>query len=151
MNGDHSDFVTKTVACAPLSGEYYNADKALVFNMIVSFTTGQPSSDWIKNTLKYSDGRRSMEALRNHFAGKGNVTHNLAETERLHQVTHYKSERAITFDILDSLDIKVSKLLVRRINSDGATLGFGSALNTSTTPMGFNSGATIDDLLEEEY
>jgi hypothetical protein len=98
VDGDHSDFVTKTVACAPLSGEYYDADKASVFNMIVSFTTGQPSGDWIKNTLKYSDGRRSMEALRNHFAGEGNATRNLAEAERLHQATHYKSERAMTFE-----------------------------------------------------
>lgn len=77
----------------------------------------------------------------------------LSDNKKIHADIRAKEfdERAITFDILDSLDIKVSKLLVRRINSDGATLGFGSALNTSTVPMGFNSGATIDDLVEEEY
>ena len=42
---NHPDFVTKTVACAPLTGEYYMADRTSVFNMIVSFTTGQPSGD----------------------------------------------------------------------------------------------------------
>ena len=41
--------------------------------MIVSFTVGQPSGDWIKDTLKYSDGRKSMNALRTHFAGEGNT------------------------------------------------------------------------------
>ncbi len=77
----------------------------------------------------------------------------LSDNKKIHADIRAKEfdERAITFDILDSLDIKVSKLLVRRINSDGLTLGFGAALNTSTTPMGFNSGATIDNLVEEEY
>ena len=63
-------------------------------------------------------------------------------------------ERSTSFDILDSIDIKVSKLLVRKVSSSGgATLGFGSALNTSTTPMGFSGGSTdtITDLVEEEY
>ena len=98
VDGDHSDFVTKTVACAPLAGEYYDADKQSVYNMIVSFTTGQPSGDWIKSTMRYSDGRRSMTALRDHFAGEGNATRNLAEAERLQQAIHYKSERAMTFE-----------------------------------------------------
>ena len=98
-NGNHPDFVAETIACAPLSGEYYQADSTSVFNMIVSFTTGQPSGDWIKSTLKHSDGRRSMEALRKHFAGEGNATRNLAEAERLHESIHYKNERAMTFEV----------------------------------------------------
>ena len=64
------------------------------------------------------------------------------------------NERSTSFDILDSIDIKVSKLLVRKVSSSGsATLGFGSALNTSTTPMGFSGGSTdtITDLVEEEF
>ena len=62
-----------------------------MFNLIVSFTTGQPSGDWIKSTLCYSDGRRSMTALRTHFAGAGNATRNKAEADRLHDSLHYKS------------------------------------------------------------
>ena len=96
---NYPDFVSKTIACAPLSGEFYDADKTTVFNMIVSFTTGQPSGDWVKETLKFSDGRRSMQALRNHFAGEGNVTCNLAEAERLYQSIHYKNERAMNFEV----------------------------------------------------
>ena len=76
--GNHPDFVTDTVACAPLTGEYYMADRKSVFNIIVLFTTGQPSGDWIKSTLRYSGGRRLMEALIRHFAGEGNATPNLA-------------------------------------------------------------------------
>jgi hypothetical protein len=98
INGEHSDFVSQTISCAPLTGEYYSADRMTVFNMIVSFTTGQPSGDWIKNTLKYSDGRRSMNALRAHFAGEGNASRNMAEAERMHESIHYKSERALSFE-----------------------------------------------------
>jgi len=36
----YPDFVAQTIACAPLSGEFYDADKITVSNMIVSFTTG---------------------------------------------------------------------------------------------------------------
>ena len=96
---DYTDFVSRTVACAPLDGEYYTADRLTVFNMLVSFTTGQPSGDWIKSTLRYSDGRRSMNALRTHFAGEGNATRNMAEADRLHESLVYKNERALSFEI----------------------------------------------------
>ena len=97
-NGDYPDFIMKTIGCAPLVGEYYSADRLTVFNMIVSFTTGQPSGDWIKNTIRYADGRRSMKALRTHFAGEGNATRNMAEADRLHETLHYKSERSMSFE-----------------------------------------------------
>jgi len=42
---NYPDFVAKTIACAPLPGEFYDADKTTVFNMIVSFTTGKSSGD----------------------------------------------------------------------------------------------------------
>ena len=96
---EFTDFVSQTVACAPLAGEYYTADRLAVFNMLVSFTTGQPSGDWIKTTLRYSDGRRSMNALRTHFAGEGNASRNMAEADRLHESLVYKNERALSFEI----------------------------------------------------
>ncbi len=97
-NGDFPDFITQTIECAPLHGEYFKADRLTVFNLIVSFTTGQPSGDWIKNTLRYSNGRRSMKALRTHFAGEGNATRNLSTADRLKESLHYRSERSMTFE-----------------------------------------------------
>ena len=94
----HPDFLSKSIACAPLSGEDYEADRMTVFNFIVSFTTGYPSGDWVKNTLRFSDGRKSMAALRNHFSGEGNATRSLAEAERLKSTLHYKNERAMAFE-----------------------------------------------------
>ena len=97
-DGQHTNFVSKTVACAPLEGEYYLADRLTVFNLILSFTTGQPSGDWIKNTIKYNDGRRSMQALRAHFAGEGNASRNKAVADALKASLHYKNERAMPFE-----------------------------------------------------
>ena len=47
--------------------------------------------------MKYSDGRRSMKALRAHFAGEGNASRNMAKADRLKEHLHYKSERAMSF------------------------------------------------------
>jgi hypothetical protein len=95
---EYSDFITKTIACAPLSGEYFIADRLTVFNMIVAFTTGQTSSAWIKHTLRSSNGRLSMKALRDHFTGEGNATRNIAEADRLKDSLHYNNERSMTFE-----------------------------------------------------
>lgn len=98
IGGGFNDFITETIECAPLSGEYYLADRQTVFNMLVSFTTGQPSGDWIKSTTRHADGRRSMKQLRDHFSGEGNATRNIAEADRLKETLHYKSERAMPFE-----------------------------------------------------
>ena len=98
INGNYTDFISKTIACTPLSREYYESDRLTVFNMIVSLTTGEPSGDQIKNTLKHSDRRRSMKALHDHFAGEGNTSCNKAEADRLYQNLYYKSERAMPFE-----------------------------------------------------
>jgi hypothetical protein len=94
----YTEFINKTVACAPLQGEHYDADKLTVFNFIVSFTTGQPSGDWVKDTVRYSNGRRSMKALRDHFLGEGNATRSLASAEGLRSSLHYKNERSMAFE-----------------------------------------------------
>ena len=76
------------------------ADRVTVFNMIASFTTGHPSHDWIKSSLRFCDGRRSMKALRDHFEGEGNASRNKNEADRLKESLHYKSERAMSFEIV---------------------------------------------------
>lgn len=95
---EHTEFINKTVACAPLLGEHFDADKLTVFNFIVSFTTGQPSGDWVKDTVRYSNGRRSMKALRDHFLGEGNATRSLASAEGLRSSLRYVNERSMAFE-----------------------------------------------------
>ena len=82
-----------------MDGEYYAADSLPVFNMVVSFRSSQTSGEWIKTTMKKSDGWRSMEALRRHLSGEGTATRNIEEVERLNESLHYKSEREISFEI----------------------------------------------------
>ena len=91
-------FVAKTIACAPLSGTAYEHDSLQVHEMLINFTTGQPSHAWIKSVEKYEDGRRSMNALREHFEGKGNATRNLAEANRIRDTLYYKNERSLSFE-----------------------------------------------------
>ena len=77
----YSNFMEKTIYCASLNGTIYDADKDTVHQAILSFTTGHPSEDWIKDKNKYKDGRHSMQALKNHFAGEGNATRRIAEAD----------------------------------------------------------------------
>ena len=56
-NAVYPTFVTRMIACTPLTGEYFEANKLTVFNMIMDFTTGQLSGDWVKAMHCYADGR----------------------------------------------------------------------------------------------
>ena len=94
----YSNFMEETVYCAPLNGTIFDADKNTVHQAILSFTTGYPSEDWIKDKNKYRDGCRSMKALRDHFAGEGNATRRIAEADRLKKSLHYKNERSLAFE-----------------------------------------------------
>ena len=63
LNATYPDFVTMTIVYTPLAGEYYEADKLTVFNVIIAFTTGKPSGDWVKANHCYEDGYQSMKKL----------------------------------------------------------------------------------------
>lgn len=93
-----TSFVEKTVASAPLKGTFYEADSDTVHQAIVSFTTGETSENWIKSVSRHRDGRKSMQALRDHFSGEGNVTRRIAEADRLKENLHYKNERSLSFE-----------------------------------------------------
>jgi len=95
----HPDFMMKSIAYAPLNSEDFEADHLIVFNFLMPFMTNYSSRDWIKNTLRYSDGRRSMAALRDHFLSKGNAFRSLAKAEQLKLISYYKNEIVIIFEI----------------------------------------------------
>ena len=86
------------IACAPLNSIGFQADDKAVQQSLISFTTGQTSEDWIKPVLKFKSGRKSMQALRDHFSGEGNVTRRIAEADRFKETLHYKNERSLTFE-----------------------------------------------------
>ena len=96
--GPHANFTEECIACAPLTGVAYDSDRSAFHQALVSFTTGQPSENWIKAINRHKDGRRSMTALRNHFSGEGNVTRRIAEADRYKDTLHYKNERSLPFE-----------------------------------------------------
>ena len=61
------DFTDKCVACAPLQGPAFDADKRKVHQIIVSFTKGELSEDWLKPFKHLKNGRIDMIELRRHF------------------------------------------------------------------------------------
>ena len=93
-----TNFTSRTIACAPLNGTHYEDDRYSVYHLLLSFTTGQPSEDWIKSTRKNTDGQISMKDLRDHFSGEGNTSRNISEAERLRETLQYKNERTMYFE-----------------------------------------------------
>lgn len=60
----------------------------------------------------------------------------------------------VLYTFLDNMKIKPIRLIIKeRASSGGATLGFGTTLNTNTRPLGFSggSGVTHTTLVEEDF
>ena len=95
----YNDFTEQAIACAPLFGPAFDADKRRVHQYIVSFTKGQLSEDWIKGGKKKKNGRDDMIKLRDHFKGEGNSSRRIAVAERLRDSLHYKNERSLSFEM----------------------------------------------------
>ena len=94
----YASFLDETIYCEPLNGSYFDADKQVVHQALISFTAGQPSEDWLKSVARHKDGRRSMQALRDHFSGEGNATRRIAEADRMKKNLHYKNEKSLSFE-----------------------------------------------------
>ena len=97
--GPFANFNEQCISQAPLSGVAYEADRSSVHQHLISFTTGQPSENWIKPVLRFRDGRKSMKVLCSHFEGEGNSTRRIAEADRYRDNLHYKSERSLKFEL----------------------------------------------------
>ena len=85
-SNSYCDFTEECITCAPLSGVAYEADRSTVHQSLVSFTTGQPSEDWLKPKAKIKDGRRSIQALRDHFSGESNTSRRVSEADRVKDI-----------------------------------------------------------------
>ena len=60
--------------------------------------------NWIHPLAHYQDGPCDMQALCNHYTGKGNSTHHIADAKCIQVAFHYMSEHTLPFNkFLDSL------------------------------------------------
>ena len=89
--------MAESVARFPLTGPDYESDALQVHQIIRSLTVGENAEQWLRELIKYKDGRRDMMALRAHYRGEGNNSRRIAAAEQLHSTLHYKDERALSF------------------------------------------------------
>jgi hypothetical protein len=95
---------SRLIARAPLVGQYFVADSRRVHQLLTGYLQGENTEAWIRSIAKFQDGRRDMIALRRHYAGEGNSTRRIADSKKIQNSLHYKSERSLPFNkFLDSL------------------------------------------------
>ena len=92
----YGSFNEQAIACAPLSGDVYQADSRKVHQLLKSFLQTETAELWIKPLSRCQSGRDDMEALRKHYSGEGNTSRRIATAERL-AIRCYKNERAMPF------------------------------------------------------
>ena len=63
----------------------------------MNFLVAESAEQWIKNLAPRVNRRLDMEALRNHYGGKGNASRHIVTAEKLRETLHYKSERSMPF------------------------------------------------------
>ena len=91
------DFNRKIIACAPLHGTHFRTDARKVHQLLKNYLVAETAEQWTKHLARYSDGRRDMAALRDHYAGEGNASRRIASADRMRESLHYKSERSLPF------------------------------------------------------
>ena len=91
------DIVARSIACAPLNNATFRADARKVHQLLMNFLVAESAEQWIKNLAPRVNGRLDMEALHNHYGGKGNASQCIAMAEKLRETLHYKSERSMPF------------------------------------------------------
>lgn len=95
---EYASHMERMIACAPLAGVHYNADRLRVHQIIKGCVHATPAWEWITHLDRYADGRRDYVALRAHYEGKGTMNRRLADAESMLQKLHYKSERVFSFE-----------------------------------------------------
>ena len=92
------DFISRSVACAPLQGAAFRADARKVHQLLMNFLVAESAEQWIRGHVNQVNGRLDMVALRNHYSGEGNASRRIATAEKLRETLHYKSEHSLPFN-----------------------------------------------------
>ena len=90
-----NDFIARSIACAPLNDSSFRADARKVHQLLMNFLVAESAEQWIKDLTPHVNGRRDMQALRNHYGAEGNASRRIATAEKLRESLHYKSERSL--------------------------------------------------------
>ena len=114
-----SDFIARSIACAPLDDASFRPDAREVHQLLMNFLVAESAEQWIKDLAPRVNGRRDLEALRSHYGGEGNTSRRITMAEKLHESLHYKSAKSMAGDALKEFitDIGVPDKIVM----DGTT------------------------------
>ena len=92
-----NDFIACSIAYAPLDDASLRANARKAHQLLMNFLVAESMEQWTKDLAPRVNGRRDMEALRNHYGGEGNASRRMATAEKLRESLHYKSERSLPF------------------------------------------------------
>ena len=90
--------VERLIHEAPLEGPVFNADNHQVYRIIKSKLVGTDNWEWISQYDRTENGRATMNTLRTHYDGPGEITKRVARAEAQIQSLHYKSEQTFSFE-----------------------------------------------------
>ena len=83
-----NDFTARSIACAPLNDSSFRADARKVHQLLMNFQVAESAEQWIRDHTPRVNGRRDMEALRNHCGGEGIASRRIMAAEKLHESLH---------------------------------------------------------------
>ena len=82
----------------PLAGSKYNADNALVYNMLSIATLGTLAYTYVENHKHQLDGRAAMQALRDHYDGDASTNKKLTKYQGIISNIEYSNERTASWE-----------------------------------------------------
>ena len=90
--------VERLIHEAPHEGPAFAADNQQVYRIIQSKLVGTENYEWISKYETSQDGRSTMNTLRTHYDGPGEVKRRIARAEAQIEALYYKSEQALSFE-----------------------------------------------------
>ena len=106
---------------ARLDGNTFKSDSERVFTIIHSTMVGTDGYEWMKSTIRYKDGRRSMLALRHHYDGNDQKEKRVQAARSRINSLHYRNEHAFSFELY-STKMKAAFIDLERYDHPGPTM-----------------------------
>ena len=89
--------IADTIACAPLSGAYFQADTRKVHQLLKNYLMAKKSEQWISSIKKRASCQDYFDALIRHYSFEGNISRRVTMSDLLQEILHYKSKRTLSF------------------------------------------------------
>jgi hypothetical protein len=92
----YNNFMEECVACHPLEGLRFIADRKRLHQLIRTFTQGKGSYQHIATNARHMNGRTDWLALLAFYGGSGNTAKMISKVEAMNRTLHYKKKESTT-------------------------------------------------------